>query len=92
MAGLFGAAPALGRRFLRDFCAPFWRQASGSRGATLAAHSRRGRVYATFLWREFAILDLPARDINNELGCLAEITGAFGMLVGHDRNYRIDCR
>jgi hypothetical protein len=29
----------------------------------------------------FAILDLPARDIDNELGGLAEIAGALWVLV-----------
>jgi len=59
MVRLFGAAPSLSRRFLRDLYAPFWRQAGGSRGAALAAHNRSGRVYATLLWRWLAITAAP---------------------------------
>ncbi len=66
--------------FRREFARP-------SRAAFLATASR------TFIYnRKIAILDLAARDIDNELSRLAEIARTPWTLVGHDRNYRPDCQ
>ncbi len=81
---LFGAAaPSLSRRLLGDFCAAFWRQAGSSRGTSLTAHGRCGWVFTTFFRRWLAVFDLAARDIDNELGGLAKIAGAFRALGHH---------
>jgi hypothetical protein len=37
-------------------------------------------AFPLFLGRRLTVLDLPARDIDNELGRLAEIARAFGGL------------
>ena len=52
--------------------------------APLPERDRR-RVFALFLSRQFAILDLPTRDVDDEFGGQAEIARAFGVLFDHDR-------
>jgi hypothetical protein len=51
-----------------------------SRDAAFLAHGGCGRIDAPFLWRRLTVLDFPARDIDNELCCLAEIARALGRL------------
>ena len=52
---------------------------------TQPAHGRCGRIDAALFGRRFAIFDFPARDIDDELGGLAEIARTLRMLFGHDR-------
>jgi hypothetical protein len=80
--------PALSRRLLGNLRSPFWRHAFGARFPALqAAESTawyRSRVFALFLGRRLAVHDLPAGDIDNELGGLAKISWAFGVFAGHN--------
>ena len=55
-------------------------------GSLLRTKLYRSRAAALKCW--LAVFDLTARDIDNELGGLAEVAGALRMLAGHDRNYR----
>ncbi len=89
-AGLFGPTGFGG--LLRDFASLLSGHLSGAGLPALKAAltpKRDGcRVFTLFLWRGLTILDLPARNVDHELGGLAKVARAFGMFVGHDYNMR----
>ena len=54
------------------------RHALGASRPSLPSHRNGGRVLPLFIQRRFAVLDLSRRDIDDELGELGGVAGAFG--------------
>ena len=46
-------------------------------------------IFALFLWRGLAVLDLAGSHIDHQLGGLGKVPRAFGVLWGHEAEYAL---
>lgn len=75
--------PTLSCRLPGDLRPSLWRHGLGPRRATFLAHRGRSRVFAQFLQRRLAVLDLASGDVDHQLGELGGIARALQGLVWH---------